>query len=58
VQIDAMGATTVPGVYAAGDLVTRMQQVAIGAAAGLVAAQGIHHSLAAEEREQRRAVVV
>ncbi|HEX8362708.1 MAG TPA: NAD(P)/FAD-dependent oxidoreductase [Longimicrobium sp.] len=56
VQIDAMGATTVPGVFAGGDLVTRMQQVAIAASGGLVAAQGVHHSLAAENLARRISV--
>jgi len=53
VQVDALGATTVPGVHAAGDLVSRMQQVALAAAGGLAAAQGVHHSLAAEDRARR-----
>lgn len=49
VQVDAAGATDVAGVSAAGDLSTPMQAVAMASSAGLMAAVGLHRSLAEEE---------
>lgn len=49
VKADELGRTSVPGVFAAGDLVTSFQQVIRAAATGATAAAGINHSLAAEE---------
>jgi len=49
IQVDAMGETTVPGVFAAGDVVTPMQQVATAAAGGAAAAAMLNHGLVAEE---------
>jgi thioredoxin reductase len=49
VQVDALGLTTVPGLYAAGDLSLRRQQVVIAAADAAVAAMAINHELAWEE---------
>lgn len=45
VKTDAQGQTTVPGVYAAGDMTAPMQQVALAAASGVVAAAGLNHAL-------------
>lgn len=47
--LDRLGETTVPGVFAAGDVTRRMQQVATAAAEGAAAAVGINHSLLREE---------
>lgn len=49
VKADELGRTSVPGVFAAGDLVTAFQQVIRAAATGATAAAGINHSLAAED---------
>ncbi|MGW6197830.1 NAD(P)/FAD-dependent oxidoreductase [Kribbella sp. NPDC055110] len=54
VQVDAMGATQVPGVFAAGNVSNPMAQVMPSAAAGLAAAGGINFDLISEET--RRAV--
>jgi thioredoxin reductase (NADPH) len=54
VQVDAMGATQVPGVFAAGNVTNPMAQVMPSAAAGLMAAGGINFDLINEET--RRAV--
>lgn len=45
IRVDAMGQTTVPGVYAAGDATTLMQQAIVAASAGLVAASAINRAL-------------
>lgn len=47
--LDRFGETTVPGVYAAGDVTRRLQQIVSAAAEGLMAGAGINHSLLAEE---------
>lgn len=52
VNADDLGHTSVPGVFAAGDLVTPFQQVIRAAATGSTAAAGINHSLAAEDFAQ------
>jgi thioredoxin reductase len=49
VPVDANGQTSVPGLFAAGDLTARIQQVVGAAAAGATAAVGIHQSLLAED---------
>lgn len=49
IQVDAMGQTTVPGVYAAGDAVNMTQQAIIAASEGLVAAGAINRALLAED---------
>ncbi len=49
VQVDAMGATEVPGVFAAGNVSNPMAQVMPSAAAGLAAAGGINFDLITEE---------
>jgi thioredoxin reductase len=49
VQVDAMGATEVPGVFAAGNVTNPMAQVMPSAAAGLMAAGGVNFDLIAEE---------
>jgi thioredoxin reductase len=46
-QIDAMGQTTVPGVYAAGDIVSPMQQITTAVATGALAGAMINHTLIA-----------
>jgi thioredoxin reductase len=48
VQVDILGKTSVEGVYAAGDLTSRMQQVVTAAATGASAAAGINTELAHE----------
>ncbi|MEV0802218.1 NAD(P)/FAD-dependent oxidoreductase [Kribbella sp. NPDC050281] len=49
VQVDAMGATQVPGVFAAGNVTDPKAQVMPAAAAGLMAAGGINFDLIGEE---------
>ena len=49
VQVDAVGATQVPGVFAAGNVSNPMAQVMPSAAAGLAAAGGINFDLITEE---------
>ncbi len=49
VQVDARGATQVPGVFAAGNVSNPMAQVMPSAAAGLAAAGGINFDLITEE---------
>ena len=49
IRADDLGRTSVPGVFAAGDLVTPFQQVIRAAATGATAAAGINHSLAGED---------
>jgi len=50
VQVDRLGATTVPGVAAAGDAVNLMPQVMIAAASGATAA-GLNHAMREEDAE-------
>lgn len=45
IRVDAMGQTTAPGVYAAGDAATLMQQAIVAASAGMVAASAINRAL-------------
>lgn len=49
IRTDEWGQTSVPGVYAAGDVITPMQQVIRAAASGATAAIWINHSLLAED---------
>jgi len=49
VQVDAMGATQVPGVFAAGNVTDPKAQVMPSAAAGLMAGAGINFDLITEE---------
>jgi thioredoxin reductase len=49
IQVDAMGQTTVPGVYAAGDAANMTQQAIIAASEGLIAAGAINRALLAED---------
>jgi len=48
VEIDEMGATSVPGVFAAGDVVPGLQLVQVAAAQGVVAGVGAALSLQGE----------
>ncbi|GEM49140.1 NAD(P)/FAD-dependent oxidoreductase [Deinococcus cellulosilyticus] len=48
VWVDAQGQTSVPGVYAAGDMVTRAQQVMVAAASGVQAAAMLNHAFLEE----------
>lgn len=49
-KVDAMGATSVAGVYAAGDITSPMQSLSAAVAQGAVAAGGgVNHALAKEE---------
>jgi thioredoxin reductase len=43
--IDTMNQTTVPGVFAAGDITTSMQKVALAVSTGVTAGVGVHRSL-------------
>lgn len=45
VQVDSLGKTSVPGVYAAGDLALRIHQVVVAAADGAIAGIAINHDL-------------
>jgi thioredoxin reductase (NADPH) len=54
VQVDAMGATEVPGVFAAGNVTNPMAQVMPSAAAGLMAGAGINFDLITEETRLAR----
>ena len=49
VQVDGMGATQVPGVFAAGNVANPMAQVMLSAAAGLMAGAGLNFGLISEE---------
>jgi thioredoxin reductase (NADPH) len=49
VKVDAMGATEVPGVFAAGNVTNPMAQVMPSAAAGLMTGAGINFDLITEE---------
>jgi thioredoxin reductase len=49
VQVDAMGATEVPGVFAAGNVTDPKAQVISSAAAGLMAGAGLNFDLITEE---------
>jgi len=49
VKVDSAGLTTVPGVYAAGDLALRRHQVVVASADGAIAGIAINHELAWEE---------
>jgi thioredoxin reductase len=46
VQVNADGLTTVPGVYAAGDLALRKHQIVVASADGAIAGVAINHDLA------------
>ena len=49
IQVDVLGHTSVPGVYAAGDSTSRFRSVAVSVASGAQAAYGISHDLIAED---------
>jgi len=49
IQVDASGQTSVPGVFAAGDATTPMQQALVAASAGLVAAAMLNRQLLQED---------
>lgn len=46
VAIDELGRTSIPNVYAAGDMTTRFQQIIVAAASGMAAAAGINTDIA------------
>ncbi len=48
-RLDMFGLTSVPGVYAAGDVTRRIQQVVSAAAEGAIAGVGVNRSLLEEE---------
>jgi thioredoxin reductase (NADPH) len=50
---DAHQQTTVPGVYAAGDVVNELNQIAVGTAHAAIAATAIHNALNEEDRAAR-----
>jgi thioredoxin reductase len=45
VKVDEVGRTNIPGVYAAGDMTTRLRQLIIAAKSGASAAMGINYDL-------------
>jgi thioredoxin reductase (NADPH) len=47
---DAHQQTSVPGIYAAGDVVNELHQIAVGTAHAAIAATAIHNTLSAEDR--------
>ena len=49
VEVDTLAQTTIPGVYAAGDLANPIRSVAIAVAQGATAAYGINHTLISED---------
>lgn len=49
VQVDEFSRTSVPGVYAAGDLANRFRQISMAVATGSTAAAGINSELIAED---------
>ena len=49
VPVDAMGATSVPGVYAAGNVTDPSAQIIVAAAAGNAAGGGINSDLVEED---------
>jgi thioredoxin reductase len=49
IQVDIMGRTSVPGLFAAGDTTTRFRSVAVAVSSGAQAAYGISHDLIAED---------
>jgi len=49
IRTDAWKATTIPGVYAAGDAARMQSSITFASADGAAAAVGIHQSLIAEE---------
>lgn len=49
IRVDDTQQTTVPGVYAVGDVTTPMQQISSAAASGAVAAAMLNHALVAED---------
>lgn len=49
IRVDGSGQTTIPGVYAAGDAVTMMQQAIVAASAGLITAAAINRALQAQD---------
>ena len=51
ISVDGFGYTGIPGLYAAGDVITPVQQVAMAAASGVIAAAGINRDLLREDLE-------
>ena len=49
VQVDAAGRTSVPGVFAAGDLVGSRPSITAAMASGTMAAVAVHHSVLGED---------
>lgn len=50
--VDAMNQTTVPGVFAAGDVMMPMQQISLAVASGTLAAAALHRSLLTERWQE------
>jgi thioredoxin reductase len=48
VRVDEQRQTSIPGIYAGGDLVTSVQSAVLAAASGVMAAARINHELTAE----------
>ena len=51
ISVDRFGYTGTPGLYAAGDAITPVQQVAMASASGVMAAAGINRNLLGEDLE-------
>lgn len=50
IEVDAHQQTTIPGLYAAGDVVNELNQIAVAAGHAAIAATHVHNALAAEDR--------
>lgn len=48
IKVDGMQQTTVPGLFAVGDVATPQQQIALAVSSGLTAAATVHHQLVQE----------
>jgi thioredoxin reductase len=55
IKVDETGQTTVPGVYAAGDVTAEMPQVALAVASGMRVGAMINHALVRQDLPQARA---
>ena len=55
IKVDESGQTTVPGVYAAGDVTPQMPQIAFAVAAGTRVGTMINHALVLQDLPQARA---
>ena len=52
ILVDAHQRTSIPGIYAAGDVVHELSQISVAIGHAAIAATDIHNSLAEEDRER------